>query len=98
MSGSGVGPWQGPLPSDPRYDPVLLREGMLATSSTPTATGPARRSLPTSTSGDTRCTLRSKTSATTPISVRWCAPPTRSPSTPCTSWAAALESPRRHGH
>lgn len=23
----GVGPWQGPLPDDPRYDPVLLRDG-----------------------------------------------------------------------
>jgi len=23
----GVGPWQGPLPDDPRYDPTLLREG-----------------------------------------------------------------------
>jgi tRNA G18 (ribose-2'-O)-methylase SpoU len=23
----GVGPWQGPLPDDPRYDPALLREG-----------------------------------------------------------------------
>jgi tRNA G18 (ribose-2'-O)-methylase SpoU len=27
MPGSGVGPWEGPPPSDPRYDPVLLREG-----------------------------------------------------------------------
>ena len=25
--GSGVGPWAGPLPTDPRYDPVLLRDG-----------------------------------------------------------------------
>jgi tRNA G18 (ribose-2'-O)-methylase SpoU len=25
--GPGVGPWQGPLPDDPRYDPVLLRDG-----------------------------------------------------------------------
>jgi tRNA G18 (ribose-2'-O)-methylase SpoU len=24
---AGVGPWQGPLPDDPRYDPILLREG-----------------------------------------------------------------------
>lgn len=24
---NGVGPWQGPLPADPRYDPELLREG-----------------------------------------------------------------------
>ncbi|MGB3334633.1 MAG: RNA methyltransferase [Mycobacterium sp.] len=24
---NGVGPWQGPLPSDSRYDPELLREG-----------------------------------------------------------------------
>ena len=24
---AGVGPWQGPTPSDPRYDPVLLRDG-----------------------------------------------------------------------
>jgi tRNA G18 (ribose-2'-O)-methylase SpoU len=24
---SGVGPWSGDLPQDPRYDPVLLREG-----------------------------------------------------------------------
>ncbi|WP_375487076.1 TrmH family RNA methyltransferase [uncultured Mycobacterium sp.] len=24
---SGVGPWEGPLPSDPRYDPRLLRDG-----------------------------------------------------------------------
>ncbi|MFL0276939.1 TrmH family RNA methyltransferase [Mycobacterium sp. SMC-19] len=24
---NGVGPWQGPLPSDARYDPELLREG-----------------------------------------------------------------------
>jgi tRNA G18 (ribose-2'-O)-methylase SpoU len=24
---SGVGPWEGTLPTDPRYDPVLLREG-----------------------------------------------------------------------
>jgi tRNA G18 (ribose-2'-O)-methylase SpoU len=24
---AGVGPWVGPLPTDPRYDPVLLREG-----------------------------------------------------------------------
>lgn len=23
----GVGPWEGPLPDDPRYDPVLLRDG-----------------------------------------------------------------------
>ena len=23
----GVGPWQGPLPEDPRYDPELLRDG-----------------------------------------------------------------------
>ncbi|EJZ08742.1 TrmH family RNA methyltransferase [Mycolicibacterium vaccae] len=25
--GPGVGPWQGPLPDDPRYDPELLRDG-----------------------------------------------------------------------
>ncbi len=25
--GGGVGPWAGPLPTDPRYDPVLLRDG-----------------------------------------------------------------------
>jgi tRNA G18 (ribose-2'-O)-methylase SpoU len=24
---AGVGPWQGPLPNDPRYDPALLRDG-----------------------------------------------------------------------
>ena len=24
---TGVGPWQGPLPDDPRYDPALLRDG-----------------------------------------------------------------------
>ncbi|MBS4728421.1 RNA methyltransferase [Mycobacterium sp. SM1] len=24
---TGAGPWEGPLPADPRYDPVLLREG-----------------------------------------------------------------------
>jgi tRNA G18 (ribose-2'-O)-methylase SpoU len=24
---AGVGPWQGPLPEDPRYDPALLRDG-----------------------------------------------------------------------
>jgi tRNA G18 (ribose-2'-O)-methylase SpoU len=24
---TGVGPWQGPLPDDPRYDPALLRAG-----------------------------------------------------------------------
>jgi tRNA G18 (ribose-2'-O)-methylase SpoU len=24
---AGVGPWQGPFPDDPRYDPVLLRDG-----------------------------------------------------------------------
>ena len=24
---SGVGPWEGPLPDDPRYDPELLRDG-----------------------------------------------------------------------
>jgi tRNA G18 (ribose-2'-O)-methylase SpoU len=24
---TGVGPWQGPLPTDPRYDPTLLRDG-----------------------------------------------------------------------
>jgi len=24
---AGVGPWQGPWPQDPRYDPVLLRDG-----------------------------------------------------------------------
>lgn len=24
---AGVGPWQGPLPDDPRYDPALLRDG-----------------------------------------------------------------------
>jgi tRNA G18 (ribose-2'-O)-methylase SpoU len=24
---TGVGPWQGPLPADPRYDPALLRDG-----------------------------------------------------------------------
>src|SRR5581483_9526744 len=24
---SGVGPWTGPLPDDPRYDPALLRDG-----------------------------------------------------------------------
>ena len=52
----------------------------LATSSTPTGTGPGRRSSPTSTGADTRCTWRSRTSATTPTSARWCAPPTPSPS------------------
>jgi tRNA G18 (ribose-2'-O)-methylase SpoU len=26
-SASGVGPWTGPLPDDPRYDPDLLRDG-----------------------------------------------------------------------
>jgi tRNA G18 (ribose-2'-O)-methylase SpoU len=26
-SAAGVGPWQGDWPSDPRYDPVLLRDG-----------------------------------------------------------------------
>ena len=26
-AGPGVGPWQGPLPDDPRLDPVLLHEG-----------------------------------------------------------------------
>ncbi|MGE2729266.1 TrmH family RNA methyltransferase [Mycolicibacterium vaccae] len=25
--GNGVGPWQGPVPDDPRYDPELLRNG-----------------------------------------------------------------------
>jgi len=25
--GNGVGPWRGPLPDDPRYDPDLLRDG-----------------------------------------------------------------------
>lgn len=25
--GPGVGPWQGPPPTDPRYDPALLRDG-----------------------------------------------------------------------
>jgi tRNA G18 (ribose-2'-O)-methylase SpoU len=25
--GAGVGPWPGPLPTDPRYDPALLRDG-----------------------------------------------------------------------
>jgi tRNA G18 (ribose-2'-O)-methylase SpoU len=25
--GPGVGPWQGPLPDDDRYDPILLRDG-----------------------------------------------------------------------
>ena len=25
--GQGVGPWEGPLPDDPRYDPQLLRDG-----------------------------------------------------------------------
>ena len=24
---NGVGPWQGPMPDDPRYDPALLRDG-----------------------------------------------------------------------
>ncbi|MDT5211582.1 MAG: hypothetical protein QOF67_3997, partial [Mycobacterium sp.] len=23
----GVGPWEGSLPDDPRYDPALLRDG-----------------------------------------------------------------------
>ena len=27
MSAPGVGPWAGPLPDDPRYDPALLRDG-----------------------------------------------------------------------
>jgi tRNA G18 (ribose-2'-O)-methylase SpoU len=27
ISTSGVGPWEGPLPDDPRYDPELLRDG-----------------------------------------------------------------------
>lgn len=26
-SAGGVGPWEGPLPDDPRYDPALLRDG-----------------------------------------------------------------------
>ena len=26
-NGPGVGPWQGPFPDDPRYDPDLLRDG-----------------------------------------------------------------------
>jgi tRNA G18 (ribose-2'-O)-methylase SpoU len=27
VSAAGVGPWRGPLPDDPRYDPELLRDG-----------------------------------------------------------------------
>src|SRR5690349_1982419 len=27
VAAAGVGPWQGPLPDDPRYDPELLRDG-----------------------------------------------------------------------
>jgi len=27
VSTSGVGPWEGPLPDDPRYDRELLRDG-----------------------------------------------------------------------
>jgi tRNA G18 (ribose-2'-O)-methylase SpoU len=26
-SAGGVGPWEGPVPTDPRYDPMLLRDG-----------------------------------------------------------------------
>lgn len=58
---------------------------MLATSSTPTGTGPERRSSPTSIRAVTPCTWRSRTSDTMPISARWCAPPMHSPCTPCTS-------------
>ena len=27
VAAGGVGPWAGPLPDDPRYDPALLRDG-----------------------------------------------------------------------
>ncbi len=27
LAGPGVGPWQGPIPDDPRFDPDLLRDG-----------------------------------------------------------------------
>ncbi len=27
VAAAGVGPWEGPLPDDPRYDPELLRDG-----------------------------------------------------------------------
>ncbi len=86
---TGVGPWQGPFPTTPATTPHCCATVIPATSLTHTGTGRAKRSSPTSTSAGTRCTSRSRTSATTPTSVRWCAPPTRSRSTPCTSSAVA---------
>ncbi len=58
-----------------------------ATWSTATATGPSRRSSPTSTPAGTTSTSRSRTGSTTSTSARSCAPPTRSSPPRCTSSA-----------
>ena len=58
-----------------------------ATSSTATATGPSRRSSPTSTPGGTTSTWRSRTGSTTSTSAPSCAPRTRSSPPRCTSSA-----------
>ena len=86
----GVGPWDGPGPRATRLRRASCSPRATgATWSTATATGPARRSSPTSTPGGTASTSRSRTGSTTSTSARWCARPTRSWRPRCTSSAAA---------
>src|SRR5450759_2791302 len=56
----GVGPHPEPWPDDARYDPELLALGDRRNVLTRTATGPSRRSSPTSTRSADRCTWRSR--------------------------------------
>ena len=82
----GVGPWDGaaarrsalrPGPAARRRHPQRRRRLPVLD-----ARGDHRRHRPRA---GTRCTSRSRTSATTPTSAPSSGPPTRSPSTPCTS-------------
>ena len=84
----GVGPWQGPWPDDPRYDPELLRDGDRRNVADRyrywTVDADPRRPRPPA---GTASTWRSRTGRTTSTSGRWSGPRTRSTPPPCTWWA-----------
>ncbi|CKP40023.1 RNA methyltransferase [Mycobacterium tuberculosis] len=81
----GVGPWAGDLPDDPRYDPVLLRDG------------DARNVVDAYRYWTREAIIADIDTRRHPLHVAienfghdanigsWCAPPMHSPCTPCTS-------------
>ena len=94
----GVGPYDGPWPDDPRLDPGCSTTATPATSSTATATGGTRQSLPTSTPAGTPSTSPSRTGRTTSTSGRSFGTPTRSSPMRCTRRTAPVEPSRGDGH